>query len=66
MIPPNTIETHQLYSFNILLEYSCFRASGNSDGKESACNVGGPGSILGPEDALEKRDGYPLQGLTLC
>ena len=28
--------------------------SGGSDGKESACNAGDPGSILGQEDPLEK------------
>jgi len=27
---------------------------GGSDGKESACNVGDPGLILGLEDPLEK------------
>ena len=27
---------------------------GGSDGKESACKVGDPGSILGQEDPLEK------------
>ena len=27
---------------------------GGSDGKASACNAGGPGSILGWEDPLEK------------
>ena len=27
---------------------------GGSDGKESACNAGNPGSILGQEDPLEK------------
>ena len=27
---------------------------GGSDGKESACNAGDPGSILGQEESLEK------------
>ena len=27
---------------------------GGSDGKESACNAGDPGSVLGQEDLLEK------------
>ena len=27
---------------------------GGADGKESACSVGDPGSILGQEDPLEK------------
>jgi len=30
------------------------RISGGSDGKESACNAGDPGLILGWEDPLEK------------
>ena len=34
--------------------------SGGSDGKESVCNAADPGSILGWEDPLEKRNGYPL------
>ena len=29
--------------------------SGGSDGKESACNAGDPGSTLGREDHLEKK-----------
>ena len=32
-----------------------------SVGKESACNAGDPGSILGQEDPLEKGIGYPVQ-----
>ena len=33
----------------------CFRGfPGGSDGEESVCNVGDPGSILGQEDPLEK------------
>ena len=34
---------------------------GNSDGKESACNVGDPGSIPGLERAPGEGIGYPLQ-----
>ena len=35
---------------------------GGSDGKESACNEGDPGSVsLGQEDFLEKKNGNPLQ-----
>lgn len=33
---------------------------GSSDGKDSACNMGDMGSLLGWED-LWKREGYPLQ-----
>ena len=32
-----------------------------SDGKESACNVGDPGSIPGSGRAPGERNGYPLQ-----
>ena len=35
--------------------------SGGSDGKESACNVGDPGSIPGSERSLGKGNGNPLQ-----
>ena len=31
-----------------------FSGVGGSDGKESACSVGDPGSILGQEDPLEE------------
>ena len=34
---------------------------GGSDGKESADNVGDPGSIPGLGRALGERNGYPLQ-----
>ena len=34
---------------------------GGSDGKESACNVGDPGSILGSGRSPEEGNGYPLQ-----
>ena len=34
---------------------------GDSDGKESACNVGDLGSIPGPGRFLGKGIGYPLQ-----
>ena len=33
---------------------------GGSDSKESACNAGDLGSILGQEDPLEKGIGNPL------
>ena len=32
-----------------------------SNGKESACNAGGPGSIPGSGRAFGEGDGYPLQ-----
>ena len=35
--------------------------SGGSDGKESACNVGDPGSIPGLGRSPGKGKGYPLQ-----
>ena len=34
---------------------------GGSDGKESACNVGDPGSIAGSEKSPGKGNGNPLQ-----
>ena len=34
---------------------------GGSDGKESACNVGDPGSIPGLERSPEEGNGNPLQ-----
>ena len=34
---------------------------GGSDGKESACNAGAPGSILGLGRSLGEGNGYPLQ-----
>ena len=36
------------------LQYKWWGFPGDSDGKESACNVGDPGSIPGWEDPLEK------------
>ena len=37
-----------------LFELSPFSFPGVLDGKESACNMGDPGSTLGQEDPLEK------------
>ena len=34
---------------------------GASNGKESACNAGDPGSILGSERSPGEGNGYPLQ-----
>ena len=34
---------------------------GGSDGKESACNAGDPGSILGLRRSLREGNGYPLE-----
>ena len=34
---------------------------GGSDGKESACNIGDPGSILGLGRSPEEGNGNPLQ-----
>ena len=34
---------------------------GNSEGKESACNAGDPGSILGSGRSPGEGNGYPLQ-----
>ena len=35
--------------------------SGSSAGKESACNAGEPGSVLGSERSTGEGIGYPLQ-----
>ena len=35
--------------------------SGGSDGKESVCNAGGPGSTPGLERSPGEGNGYPLQ-----
>ena len=34
---------------------------GGSDGKESACNAGDPGSVLGSARSPGEGNGYPLQ-----
>ena len=34
---------------------------GGSDGKESACNAGDQGSVLGFRRSPRERNGYPLQ-----
>ena len=39
----------------------CIRASGGSEGKESACNVGDQGSIPGSGRPPGEGNGYPLQ-----
>ena len=39
----------------------CMGFPDGSDGKESACNVGDPGSISGLGRSLEKGHGNPLQ-----
>ena len=47
----------RLYSsLNILVDFP-----GDSDGKESACSAGDPGSILGSGRSPGERNGYPLQ-----
>ena len=39
----------------------CWGFPGGSDGKESACNEGDPGSIPGSRRSPGERNGYPLQ-----
>ena len=41
--------------------YMRFGLPGGSDGKESACNVGDPGSIPGSGRFPREGNGYPLQ-----
>ena len=47
-------------SFALLFE-CCWDFPGGSDGKESACNVGDPGSIPGLERFPGEGNGYPLR-----
>ena len=49
-----------VYSFALLFE-CCWDFPGGSDGKESACNVGDPGSIPGLERFPGEGNGYSLQ-----
>ena len=44
------------FTFSNILDFP-----GGSDGKESACNVGDPGSIPGSGRCPGERNGYPLQ-----
>ena len=39
---------------------------GGPDDKESACNAGDPGSILGSGRASGKENGYPLSSILAC
>ena len=48
--------SHEIIRNNKLLGISC-----GSEGKESACNVGGPSSIPGPGRSPGEGNGYPLQ-----
>ena len=46
----------------ILLKNLCMLSFlGGSNGKESACNAGDPGSILGLRRSLKEGNGYPLE-----
>ena len=42
------------FLFSFAFHFSFWGFPGGSDGEESVCNVGDPGSILGQEDPLEK------------
>ena len=44
-----------------IITYYMMGFPGGSDGKESACNVGDLGSILGLGRSLGEGNGYPLQ-----
>ena len=46
------------FSFNILVYFQAFH--GGSDSKESACNAGDLGSILGLGRSLGESNGYPV------
>ena len=46
-------------NFRVLMEFMDF--PGDSNGKESACSVGDPGSIPGSGRSPGEGNGYPLQ-----
>ena len=48
-----------------MLVYWCLGFPGGSDGKESACSAGDPGSIPGSGRAPGEGNGYPLQNAFL-
>ena len=45
---------------HIFTKQTCFKKSGGSEGKESACNAGGPGSIPGSGRVPGGGNGNPL------
>ena len=53
---PRSVIAFTPRSKHLLISYICIDMGfpGSSAGKESACNAGNPGSILGWEDPLEK------------
>ena len=50
-----------IHALILALTYPVVGFRGGSDGKESACNTGGLGSIPGSGISLGERDGNPLQ-----
>ena len=51
-----------IYLTSVTLYWENFTSCiGSSDGKESACNIGDPGSIPGLERSPGERNGYTLQ-----
>ena len=58
-VAPSTGSARVVSFFSILK--LCVWVLGASDGKESACNAGGPGMILGFERSSGGGTGYPLQ-----
>ena len=52
---------HTVISFSLLKNPIPKSLTGGSDGKESAHNAGGPGSIPGSESSPGEGDGHPLQ-----
>ena len=49
-----------IYIYIILIKFKCF-PDGSDNGKESTCNVGDLGLIIGLERSLGEGNGYPLQ-----
>ena len=60
---PTAAATVNVYSIDIAVLNACFHGlgfPGGSDGKESACNAGDPGSIPGSGRSAGEGIGYPL------
>ena len=57
ILPPKILVISRRFDFNVLDEFMLVYSWGfhaGSDGTESVCKVGNPGSIPGQEDSLEK------------
>ena len=55
------LSIYNILTWDIYIRISYMGFPGGSDGKESACSAGDPGSIPGPGRSPGERNGYPLQ-----